>query len=422
MSTREEIAWLVRRAGWGIGPGRLDELVAIGTDAVVDAMIDPDSAGIAPSRPPFADFVDHGRESRREDSQDALGMWLDHLAGTERPFEDAIAWFWHDHFAVSIQVVQHLPAMIAHLELLRTTGMGSFPDLIRAVTTDAAMLVFLDGATSTGEAPNENYGRELLELYTLGVGNYTEADVQAGARAMTGWVVRRRLGWTVELIARRHDDTPQTFLGVSGVHDVDTVIDATLAHPAVPGHIAGKVARRLLGPTVDSGVIDAAADAFSGADLEVAPMARSVLEAGLDGAGGPLVLEPVPWLLQAEKATGAEPPVRARIGMLRAMGQVPGAPPNVGGFPGVSTWLSSSSTAARFTSAGLIAAETPEDSVALDAASRRDWGELADLLLRPDGFGSATLAALDELSADASRRPGEAHLALALASPDLLIA
>jgi len=422
MEAVDQIAWLARRAGWGLAPGELDRLADRGTDALLDELVDPAGAGLVASTPPFAGFVSAGPDQRQEDGLAVLGLWLDHLMTTTRPLEDAAAWFWHDHFAVSVRVVQHVPAMIDHIELLRTGGMGSFPDLLRAVTTDAAMLVFLDGATSTGAAPNENFGRELLELYTVGIENYTEDDVRAAAAALTGWVVRRRLDWSVQFVPGRHDDTPRTLLGASGIHDVETVIEAAVAHPGLAPFIAAKFARRMLGAGADGVVTERAADRFTTGGLVFSELARSVLESGLDGSTGPIVLEPVPWLVQATRATGARLENRMRSGLLRMMGQVPGAPPNVGGFPPAPAWLASSATAARFTAANMIAALTPAEAPALDAARRRDWGELAHLLLRPAGFSATTVAALGDLSDRTNPRPGEAHLALALASPDLLVA
>lgn len=427
MNTREEIAWLARRAGWGLAPGELDELVDLGTAEVIDRLVDPDGAGVAPEPSPWAgiDYSDDP-EARRTEGVATLAAWVEHLSSTRRPLENTLAWFWHDHFAVSYAVVSHLPTLVAHLDLLRERGSGRFAPLLREVTTDAAMLLFLDGATSTGDAPNENYGREMLELYALGLGddaapNYTEADVQAAANALTGWVVRRRLGYRVDFAPFRHDDSPQLLLGVEGVHDVDTVIDAVIAHEAVPGFIAGKLARFLSG-AVDPTTLDGLTSGFAGADLDVAALARSILEVGVAGASVPTVLAPVPWMVQAMKATGARPEPRALLGQLRAMGQVPGNPPNVGGYPGASAWLASSATTARFTAANVLARLTPDDSPVLAASSSGAFDELADLLLRPAGFSPSTLTALRGVPASASARPGEAGLALALASPDLLIA
>jgi len=421
---RSEIAWLARRAGWGLAPGELDELSVLGTDAVLDRLTRPDAVGVAPNESPWNGMqflADPQGKQRATERLDVLTRWMSHMGKSPRPFEDAMAWFWHDHFAVSSAVVNYLPSMVAHLELLQQQALGNFREMIRAITVDAAMLVFLDGATSTGKSPNENYGRELQELYTLGIGNYTEADVRAAAVALTGYVVRRRAGWKVNFVPQRHDDRPQVLLGVDGVHDVDTVVDTILDHPAVPTRIAGKMAAHYLGET-DASLVNDLAAVFADSSLEIAPLGRAMLEAGLSGRSKPIVLAPVPWLIQISRATSAAITPRAMVSILRNMGQMPGQPPNVGGYPGSAAWLSSSSTAARFSAAGLIAAETPEEAPALAAAASGNWSDLADLLLRPDGFSDATRTALNDLPASTGRRPGEGRLAVALSSPDLLIA
>jgi len=393
----------------------------MGTEAVVDLLVDPAGSGIAAEASPWDgfDYVDE-QGARAEQGLDVLSSWIQHFVATERPFENSLAWFWHDHFAVSYGVVNYLPLLLAHLELLRSRAAGDFREMIREVTTDGAMLIFLDGTTSTGASPNENYGRELLELYTLGIGNYTEDDVAAAAVALTGWVVARRLDYQVLFVEGRHDATAQTFLGTSGVSGVDAVVDTALDHPAVPGFIAGKLASHFLGD-VDSGTVDALADTFSAAGLQIAPLSRAVLEVGLDGAYTPQVTAPVPWMVAALKATGATPPPRPMIGLLRQMGQVPGNPPNVGGYPGASTWLASSATAGRFTAANAIARLTPDGAPILAAAAERDYDQLADILLRPEGFSASTIAALEDLPDSSAPRPGEAVLAISLASPDFLI-
>jgi len=420
-TTRDQVAWLARRAAWGLRPGELDQLEALGTDAVIDLLVEPSAHGVPPEASPWADlaYIDD-QDARQEQGLEVLSSWVDHLVTAERPFENTLAWFWHDHFAVSYAVVDHLPTFVSHLELLRDSATGDFGQLIRDVTTDAAMLVFLDGTTSTGAAPNENYGRELLELYTIGIGNYTEDDVRAAAVALTGWVVARRRGWDVFFVEGRHDATPQTFLGTAGVSGVDAVVEAAVAHPATPGFIAGKMASHFLGST-DAQFVESLADTFASRGLAIAPLSRAILEAGLDGAGSPQVSAPLPWTIAALKATGAEPPPRPMLGLLRQMGQLPGVPPNVGGYPGASTWLASSATAGRFTAANAIARLAPDSSPALAAAAARDYGELADVLTRPEGFSDATIAALQDLPSSAAPRPGEAVLAIALASPEFLI-
>lgn len=423
-STRETVAFLARRATWGLAPGELDELEALGVQGTIDRLVDPSGAGIAEEASAWSDWAytyDRGDTgATRAQEVEAYERWIGRLLETQRPLDHQLAWFWHDHFAVSLQVVKYLPIMLEHLDRCWSLGRGDFRELIRAITTDPAMLVFLDGNTSTGEAPNENYGRELLELYTVGINNFTEADVRAAAVALTGWVVRRSDG-RAQFVARRHDDTPQTLLGVDGVHDVDTTVAAATDSPACPVFIAAKLARAFLGD-VDNETIFALGAVFADADLDIATLVRATLEAGVAGNATASVLAPLPWLTQVAKATGVRADNEVMTGALRAMGQFPGNPPNVGGYPGASTWLASSATAARFSASTAIARATDDDAPVMVAARERDWTRLADGFLRPAGFSDPTLAALDGLAAGASTRPGEAALAVALASPDLLVA
>lgn len=424
-STREAVAFLARRATWGLAPGALDELEALGVAGTIDRLVDPSAVGIAEEASAWADWDftydrSDGKASRAQ-TLEAFDRWMTRLQTTNRPLDHQLAWFWHDHFAVSFQVVRYLPAMLDHLELCRSLGRGDVRELIRQVTTDPAMLVFLDGATSTGESPNENFGRELLELYTVGINNFTEADVRAATVALTGWVVRPRSGYKAHFVPRRHDDTPQTLLGVDGVHDVDTTIAAVTSSPACPVFIASKLGRYLLGD-IDTTTIFDLGSVFEAADLDISALARATLTTGVAGHASPIVAAPLPWLLQAIASTGARVETAALVGALRLLGQLPANPPNVGGYPGASTWLGSSATAARFSVATDLARRTPADAPALIAAREGDWTRLADLLLRPGGFSQPTLAALADLDRSVTIRPGEGALALALASPDLLIA
>ncbi len=424
-STRETVAFLARRATWGLVPGELDELEALGVEGTIDLLVDPSGAGIAEEPSAWADweytYDQSDRDLSRAQTLEALDRWRNRLQTTQRPLDHQLAWFWHDHFAVSLQVVRYVPAMLDHLDLCWSLGRGDFRKLIRAVTTDAAMLVFLDGTTSTGSAPNENFGRELLELYTVGINNFTEADVKAAAVALTGWNVRPRFGWDTRFVPRRHDDTPQTLLGVERVHDVDTTVAAVTSSPACPVFLASKLGRYLLGD-IDTSTIFALGSTFEAADLDIATLARATLAAGAAGKATPMVMAPLPWLLQSIKSTGALVETSSLARALGFLGQPLANPPNVGGYPGASTWLASSATAARFSVATALATKVPAESPALIAAQGGDWAGLADLLLRPTGFSEPTLAALDDLDDSVTTRPGEGALALALASPDLLIA
>ena len=332
-----------------------------------------------------------------------------------------MTWFWHDHFAVSYATVKYAQPFSRYLGLLRKHALGNFRNLIADISVDAAMLIFLDGTTSTGVAPNENYGREMLELYTLGIGNYTEADVRAAALALTGWVVRPREDYSTLFVRTRHNATPQTLLGKT-VSDVSSVVDAAVRHEACAVHIAGKLAAWFLGPDYDRSLVPGFAKVFRENDLTIAPLVRAILRAGLDGKGGELVLSPLPWLIGAQKVLGVRLDVRIAYNYLSGAGQAVLTPPNVGGWPGPAAWLGSSATAMRVSMAGALIDLVPATSPVLRAAASADLSALATQLGRPSGFSAATR---DALAAFAATKPagkaGAAVAVVALASPDLVL-
>ena len=419
MSDREHLARIHRRIGFGLAEGELDALEDEGTSAVIDRLVDPDGAGV-PAAPEdlWAGLDLSGREPevRREHTIEAIGVWLDAMGATQRPLEEWMAWFWHGHLVTETRVVQFVPPMTRQINMFRRLGLGNLRDLLYETTVDPAMLVYLDGATSTGASPNENYGRELLELFALGIGNYTEADVRAAATALTGWRVRRETG-EAYFVPRRHDDTPQRLLGASGVHDVDSVVDAVVAHDACAPFIAGTLARAVLGPQVSDELVEDLASDFRSSGLELRPLMRAILEVDED-EWSPMVQGPMPFLVSSEKATGATLG-QLRLRMLREADHLPWVPPNVGGWPSGTAWLTSSTTAARYNIAAAIASVAPESGAARQAAAGADYDVLADLLSRPEGFDDTTLDALDQLPGSGDR--GVSRLTLALASPDLVL-
>ncbi len=431
MDERETIAWLYRRAGFGLAPGQLDDLEARGVGAVIDELVDGDQAGLAPNPDPWAavTFHDHRlQEFRVADRIAAIRAWVLAMATTPRPTEEWLRWFWHGHLVSGLQVVEHPELMVGQLRTYGELGLGDLPGLLAATTVDPAMLIYLDGAGSVAGAPNENYGRELMELFALGIGNYTEHDIQQAAAALTGWRVNPDTGAAV-LVAARHDDTARSFLGVDGVHDVDTVVDAVVAHEACAPHIARSLGEAVLGAGLDDALVGELASTFLDAGLVIRPLLRAVLEAGAEGRGGPAILRPVPWMLGAARALEIDleavvapdggGPGRGLGLALEVMGQVPMRPPNVSGWPGDSAWLSSSATLARWNAAGVLATLAAPEGAALEAAVTGDWERLADVLGRPGGFGAPTLDALAE-AGGAGGAPGVAPLTLALACPEMI--
>lgn len=409
MNTRDQLVWLHRRAGFGLSGEALQQAIDRGVTAELARLLSPGTVA--------ADAWDDARlpidPQDRPSKTYAVQGWLAAMVAAEQPLVERMAWVWHGHLVSALDKVRVARLMVDQIRLYRTAGLGGFRNLLRAVTIDPAMLLYLDLRESTGEQPNENYARELMELFTLGEGNYTEADVQAGAAALTGWTIERRQG-SVAFRPRRHDDTPQQFLGVDGVHDLDTVIDAVMAHPAMPAWIAGTMVAALLG-VADTDLVAQLGAGFAESGFDVRTLVGEVLQAGLDGASAPIVLAPVPWYVNAVRVTGANPDPRARLVLLRAAGQLPMLPPSVAGWPQGAAWFGSSSLVARADMAAAIAAATPDGPV-LAAAAGSDPQALADALGLPSvGFGESSSAALSAAPA------GRDRLAVALLTPEFVI-
>ncbi|MEM7096019.1 MAG: DUF1800 family protein [Actinomycetota bacterium] len=408
MNEAQALGWLGRKIAWGLTPAMQEEWLALGVDGVIDRLVEPDAHGIAARIDPFVGIpVERGNAGAS--IREGIVNWLGALIDTPRPLESFMEFFWSDYFAVSIRSVRPVNLMFDHMNLLGRHSLGNFRTLLHDITIDGAMLDFLDGGSNRVGNPNENYGRELLELYSVGVGHFTEADVKAAAVALTGWQLQRRRG-TVRFVDRFHDDTAQTVLGVDDVHDVDTVIDAVVTHPATAERVVDKLAVAILGPGYDTARTASLAASFAD-DLELKPVVRGLLELGVDGAAMPAIIEPLPWMITAHRFTGAplaQGPLRTYF---RTSGQTPLFPPNVGGFPDPDAYLSSSATIARFNLAAAMSTRARAEA----RQASRDVDDLAHALNLSDGFRAATRDAIGGLT------PGPDRITAALASPDVLV-
>ncbi len=423
MDGREAVAWLARRAAFGFMADERERREQQGAGAWLAELLDPDAAGVAPSPDPFVDVeeVADPNDNRQRAAMTRLFVerWIDQMVTTPRPLEEMMTWFWAGHFAVQQEEVRSGRLMADHVSLLRRHALGNVRDLVRAVTTDPAMLLFLDGATSTAKAPNENYARELLELYTLGIGHFDEPDVQAAAAALTGWTVRRADPRRAVFVANRHDARPRTLFG-RAVADVDSVVDAAVSHPACAPLIAREVATFFLGSAAAERSVSRYATVLRSAGMELRPLVRAVLEDGIANGGDRVVRSPVAWWVAVRKALGVAPAAAAVQRALRSGGQVPASPPNVGGWPPPTAWLGASATAARVELAVLAADAVAARSPVLGQAAAGDALALGRLLAVPGGLSDSTATAMRGLGA-CGARPGTGALAVALASPDVAV-
>lgn len=292
---RSAAAHLLERAGFGGTPEQIDALTALGAKRAVRRLVrfegatDPstvlapfDHSGVfepafdqfPPSRPATTDLAKKSgeaigvkvkpggnrpmqpvvnqffywlRASKLETDRVAY-WWADRMVRSPRPFEEKMALFWHGHFAVNEDKVRDYRKMLRQVELFQREGTGSFRTLLIDAAKDPAMLAFLDAAVNVKGAPNENFAREIMELFSMGVGNYTETDIREAARAFTGWNFE---GTEFRFHADRFDDGPKTFLGRTAPYDGVGIIDAILAKPVTAEFIAAKLYRQFVREDLD---------------------------------------------------------------------------------------------------------------------------------------------------------------------------
>jgi uncharacterized protein (DUF1800 family) len=397
---RRRIAHLLRRAGFGATPAELEQYLALGFDASVELLLHPEDVEEGDlTLPPEAE-VDPTR------LQSIQLNWLYRMAHSRRPLAEKTALFWHGHFATSIEKVKSVTLMWRQYETLRDLGLGRFADLVLAISQDPAMLVWLDNSRSRKEAPNENYARELMELFTLGLGNYTEDDVKAAARAFTGWSIAIERGAQVgdedlmqdpelenrpsseELKEKKkngtiteeekaqlkeerrtrdaeftfrptwHDDGEKTFLGQTGAWDGDDVVRIITEQPTCAEFVTRKLFSFFVWDLPDEETLSPFVDVFTstGGDIRetLGAMLRSP-EFSSELAYRATVKSPIEVLVATIKLLDLAVTKQTIGGKgLQAMGQVLFAPPNVGGWPSGLGWIGPSTLLERYNAVGQL--------------------------------------------------------------------
>ena len=339
-SERERIGHVVRRLAMG-AHGPLLQAFSSTDEAIADAL---DLSGPPAPLPDFP-VPDDPEEARdRQVLAEVIGAWIGVMRWPDQRLLERLTWFWHDHFAVSARKVPFHNLMWSHLLMLRSHATGRFDDLLRATATDPAMLLYLDGANNRLDTINENYAREVMELHTLGPGNYTQEDVAEAARALTGWVVavpgRRALPgpvdpWSSVFVDRRHDGGMKSFLGTEGRHTLDDIITILLDHPGTPRFVAAKLHQHLVGLPADPAEVDRLAAAFA-RDWQILDLVEAIVDGPLfvsDDAVRVVVRSPLERLVSI--AQGFRPaddplPPDTALGLAR-LGYIPLAPPNPAG-------------------------------------------------------------------------------------------
>jgi uncharacterized protein (DUF1800 family) len=415
LTDRAAVRRLLDRFGFGPGPGDVDAAVTRGFAATAAGLLNPPAdVGVAatpepdlgpePQRPAKGDKTAKQQFAQAVQHQEVTltSWWLDRMVAADAPLAERMTWFWHGHFATSDQKVRSPRLMQRQNATQRSLATGQFTALAKAMMVDPAMLIWLDGQQNKTGAANENLARESMELFMLGVDRYTETDVREAARALTGWVVDRDT-ITAQVVPRRHDNGSKTVLGTTGNLDEGSFVDVVLAQPKSPEYVVGRIWSRLVcgvaPPPQD--VLERLVAAY-GANRDIhATLLAITQESAFTDSAQTLVKQPVEWVVGLMRALRVRPsqlPARSGAALLtglRAMGQVPFLPPNVGGWPSDTAWLTTSAGLARLRVAQLLAEHADLSTVSGTASANRLAATQS--LLSVDQWSSRTMAALRQV-------------------------
>lgn len=405
-------AHLLWRAGFGCTWPEAERVAKLGLAAAVEELVNFSPSPPA-EPPPFlslkeseADFQARLKElselernklrgEREQAEREKIGelkfWWLNRMlasavGGAVPPLQEKMTLFWHSHFASSFhdKIERSFP-MWQQNELFRRHALAAFPEIMRAVIRDPAMLVWLDNAGSHRGRPNENFARELMELFSLGVGNYTEHDVKEGARALTGFGVQRE-DWSFRFDANAHDNESKSYLGETGDWSGDDVVRIICQQEACAKFMARKLLEFFVinnpGPEM---IAHAAANLREG-KYELKPFLKMLFTSELfysDRAMNSVVKSPVVLAIGALKAMGVAVPAKSVLtDALRLMGQDLFFPPDVNGWPGGMTWINSNMLLVRYNFANFLLNGVSPDQFKMfnrksagSGAKRRDFVE-----------------------------------------------
>ena len=281
--------------------------------------------------------------------------WMTQILQTPAPLAERMTLFWHNHFVSSVQKVKSPQLMYRQNVLLRQHALGNFGDLLHAAAKDPAMIIYLDSATNRKGQPNENFAREVMELFTLGEGHYSERDIKEAARAFTGWGVDMEDNAAFKFRPGQHDAETKTVLGRSGNFDGDAVLDILLAQPAAAEFVIKKMWQEFVSPDVAAAAnkaeITRIANAFRASRYDIKTALRSILTSPRFYAPehrAALVKSPVELVAGTVRQFGISYADPLPFAMIAAgLGQNLFAPPNVRGWPGGEAWINSTTLLAR---------------------------------------------------------------------------
>jgi len=359
---------LLARAGFTPTERELREFSTLSRAAAVDRLL---AAPVTTARTPPPDWVNEfepprklrarlkeaSEAERKQYVRELIGKslelrawWLREMLDTPSPLSERMTLFWHNHFVSSQQKVKSPVLMYRQNRLLRQHALGNFGELLHAVAHDPAMVVYLDNVSNKKGSPNENFAREVMELFTLGEGHYTEQDIKEAARAFTGWSLDRNTG-EYRFYRILHDRGEKTVLGRTGRFDGDEVLDILLEQPATAGFVVRKLWREFVSPDPDPAEVARLAGIFRNSRYDIKTVLRALFTSPAFYAPqyrAVLIKSPVEFIVGTLRLFDIRPAdLRPLALATRNLGQDLFAPPNVKGWPGGESWINSSTLLAR---------------------------------------------------------------------------
>lgn len=417
--TLTEAAHLINRAGFGAAPEEITRIHARGREAAVEALFTAKDADDTFPPPAWSDpetlrEVASQRQEQRRDLQraqrsidpaneravmradqdrrrlqqeaqreqrrqgtDIQRIWWSRILTTQAPLREKMTLFWHDHFATSLQKVRQPALMLRQNDLFRRHAFGSFHELTREIVTDPAMMIFLDVQSSRRGKPNENFAREVFELFTLGEGHYSEEDVREAARAFTGYQLNRLTGRTTHN-RRQWDGGTKTIFGKSGNFTGIDVIDLTFERPEPSRFISRKLWEFFAYETPPDPAVEAMAKILRENDHRIEPLLRAIFlsrEFYQPEVMGNQIKSPVQFLTQLlHELEIREPPPGFLLSAQAQLGQMLYNPPNVAGWDHGKAWINTNTLLARYNLAGFITTGSETSAQALAAPGMRGGG------------------------------------------------
>ncbi len=301
-------------------------------------------------------------------------FWLDRCRTSHAPLVEKMVLFWHGHLCSSMQKVSNRQMMFDQNQLFRTHGLGNFEDLVQRVSVQPAMLRYLDNDRNVAGSPNENFSREAMELFTLGIGHYSEDDVTESARAWTGHILDDADNY--RFTPEAHDWNDKTFFGERRNWDGPAILHHIIQGPKrdiVARFIATKLWSFLAYPDPEPAVIDTVAAAFAASGMEIRPLVKAILlhpQFRSDRARNSLVRSPIEYVVAAMRITGLPCEVTHPEWTLRTMGQEPFFPPNVSGWKQNHYWITSSALWAKAKFASTVRWRLYHQDELLDSSAR----------------------------------------------------